>query len=121
MGLYAGVSHTGVFTSAYDQIGFRMSASKDISGRHGSWTASPTIDYGGPLSKRAYLGVSASVNFYGKGFGRYYYDIDAEGSAASGLPVFDGAGRKATAGKSTLGIAGAYDRKRGEQGKSGSV
>src|SRR3546814_14707198 len=70
MGLYAGVSHTGVFTSAYDQVGFRMSASKDISGRHGSWTASPTIDYGGPLSKRAYLGVSASVNFYVKGFGR---------------------------------------------------
>src|SRR3546814_10563212 len=85
-----------------------MSASKDISGRHGSWTASPTIDYGGPLSKRAYLGVSASVNFYGKGFVRYYYDIDAEGSAASGLPVYDGAGRKATAGKYTLGIAGAY-------------
>src|SRR3546814_3250027 len=63
MGLYAGVSHTGVFTSAYDQIGFRMSASKDISGRHGSWTASPTIDYGGTLSERAYMGVSASVNF----------------------------------------------------------
>ncbi|WP_168707938.1 MipA/OmpV family protein [Sphingopyxis sp. PAMC25046] len=108
MGLFAGVSHTGVITSAYDQISFRMSASKDISGRHGSWTASPTIDYGTPLSKRAYIGVSASVNFYGKGFGRYYYDIDAEDSAASGLPVYDGAGRKATAGKYTLGIAGAY-------------
>src|SRR3546814_20647356 len=80
-----------------------MSASKDISGRHGSWTASPTIDYGSPLSKRAYLGVSASVNFYGKGFGRYYYDIDAADSAASGLPVYDGAGRKAPAGKYTLG------------------
>jgi outer membrane protein len=52
--------------------------------------------------------VSASVNFYGKGFGRYYYDIDPAGSAASGLPVYDGAGRKAGAGKYTLGIAGAY-------------
>lgn len=108
MGLFAGVSHTGVITSAYDQISFRMSASKDISGRHGSWAASPTIDYGTPLSKRAYVGVSASVNFYGKGFGRYYYDIDPAGSAASGLPVYDGAGKKATAGKYTLGIAGAY-------------
>jgi MipA family protein len=108
MGLFAGVSHTGVITSAYDQISFRMSASKDISGRHGSWAASPTIDYGTPLSKRAYLGVSASVNFYGKGFGRYYYDIDAEDSAASGLPVYDAAGRKATAGKYTIGVAGAY-------------
>lgn len=108
MGLFAGVTHTGVITSEYDQLGIRLSASKDISGRHGSWTASPTIDYGTPLSKRAYLGFSASVNFYGKGFGRYYYDIDAAGSAASGLPVYDAAGRKATAGKYTLGVAGAY-------------
>ena len=108
MGLFAGVTHTGVITSQYDQIGFRLSASQDISGRHGSWAASPTIDYGTPLSKRAYIGVSASVNFYGKGFGRYYYDIDALGSAASGLPVYTGAGRKPTAGKYTVGIAGAY-------------
>ena len=108
VGFFTGVTHTGVITSAYDQIGFRFVALKDVSGRHGSWAASPTIDYGTPLSKRAYLGVSASVNFYGKGFGRYYYDIDALGSAASGLPVYTGAGRKATAGKYTLGLAGAY-------------
>ena len=108
MGLFAGVTHTGVVTSAYDQIGFRLSASQDISGRHGSWMVSPTIDYGTPLSKRAYIGVSASVNVYGKGFGRYFYDIDALGSAASGLPVYTGAGRKATAGQYTFGVAGAY-------------
>ena len=107
-GIFTGVTHTGVITSAYDQIGFRLVATKDVSGKHGSWTASPTIDYGTPLSKRAYIGVSASVNFYGKGFGRYYYDIDALGSAASGLPVYTGAGRKATAGKYTLGLAGAF-------------
>lgn len=108
VGFFTGVTHTGVITSAYDQIGFRFVALKDVSGRHGSWAMSPTIDYGTPLSKRAYLGVSASVNFYGKGFGRYYYDVDALGSAASGLPVYSGAGRKATAGKYTLGLAGAY-------------
>lgn len=107
-GFFTGVTKTGVITSAYDQLGFRFVATKDVSGRHGSWAASPTIDYGTPLSKRAYLGVSASVNFYGKGFGRYYYDIDPIGSAASGLPVYTGAGAKATAGKYTLGMAGAY-------------
>ena len=107
-GVFAGVSHTGVITSAYDQIALRVVALKDVSGRHGSWAASPTIDYGTPLSKRVYVGMSASVNFYGKGFGRYYYDIDPAGSVASGLPVYDGAGRKAGAGKYTLGIAGAY-------------
>jgi len=107
-GFFTGVTKTGVVTSAYDQIGFRLVATKDVSGRHGSWAASPTIDYGTPLSKRAYIGVSASVNFYGKGFGRYYYDIDPVGSAASGLPVYSRAGTKATAGKYTLGMAGAY-------------
>lgn len=107
-GFFTGVTKTGVITGDYDQVGFRFVATKDVSGRHRSWTASPTIDYGTPLSKRAYLGVSASVNFYGKGFGRYYYDIDPIGSAASGLPVYTGAGRKVTAGKYTLGLAGAY-------------
>ena len=107
-GIFAGVTHSGVFTSEYDQIGFRVVALKDVSGGHGSWAASPTIDYGSPLSKRAFIGVSASVNFYGKGFGRYYYDIDPVGSAASGLPVYTGAGTKAGAGKYSIGVAGAY-------------
>lgn len=107
-GLFAGVTQSGVITSAHDQVGVRVVALKDISGRHGSWAASPTIDYGTPLSKRAFVGVSASMNFYGKGFGRYYYDIDPLGSAASGLPVYSGAGAKAGAGKYSLGIAGAY-------------
>lgn len=108
MGFFTGVTKTGVITSAYDQIGFRFVALKDISGNHGSWTASPTIDYGTPLSKRAFVGISASINIYGKGFGRYYFDVDPLGSAASGLPVYTGAGQKATIGKYTLGMAGAY-------------
>ncbi|MGH6696081.1 MipA/OmpV family protein [Sphingopyxis sp.] len=108
MGIFTGVTKTGVITSAYDQLGFRLVALKDISGSHGSWTASPTIDYGTPLSKRAFIGISASMNIYGKGFGRYYFDIDPLGSAASGLPVYTGAGRKPTIGKYTVGLAGAY-------------
>jgi outer membrane scaffolding protein for murein synthesis (MipA/OmpV family) len=107
-GIFTGVTQTGVITSKHDQLGFRLVALKDVSGRHGSWSVSPTIDYGTPLSKRAFVGVSGSVNIYGKGFGRYYYDIDALGSAASGLPVYTGAGTKATTGKYTLGLAGAY-------------
>lgn len=107
-GLFGGVTKTGVVTSAYDQLGLRIVALKDVSGQHGSWTLSPTIDYGTPLSKRAYIGVSASANIYGKGFGRHYFDIDAAGSAASGLPVYDRAGRKTTLGKYSFGVAGAW-------------
>ena len=108
LGLSGGVTKTGVFTSRYDQLGVRFTVLADISGRHSSWVASPTIEYSTPLSKRAYFGLSASMNIYGKGFGAYYYDIDPLGSAASGLPVYSGAGRKATVGKYTIGIAGAY-------------
>lgn len=108
LGISAGITQSGIITSRYDQLGFRVVGVKDISGRHGSWVVSPTIDYGTPLSKRAYIGVSASFNVYGKGFGRYYFDVDPVGSAASGLPVYTGAGRKATLGKYTIGMAGAY-------------
>ena len=108
LGVTTGVTHTGVITSAYDQIGFRLVGLYDVSGKHRSWTVSPTVEYGTPLSKQAYIGLSASVNVYGKGFGRYYFDVDPIGSAASGLPVYTGAGRKATAGKYTIGLAGAY-------------
>src|SRR3546814_13927151 len=108
MFLSAGVSYTGVLTSKYDLSGARVAALKDISGRHGSWVVSPTVEYGTPISKRAFIGLSASVNIYGKGFGRYYYDIDPAGSAASGLPVYDAAGRKTPVGKYQIGLAGAY-------------
>ncbi|MBL8649376.1 MAG: MipA/OmpV family protein [Sphingopyxis sp.] len=108
IGVSAGVTHTGIVTSGYDQVGLRVVGLKDISGKHGSWVLSPTVDYGTPLSKRAFIGVSASMNVYGKGFGRYYFDVDPLGSAASGLPVYSGAGNKVTAGKYTLGLAGAY-------------
>ncbi|WP_432768865.1 MAG: MipA/OmpV family protein [Sphingopyxis sp.] len=108
LGLSAGVTYSGIITSDYDQVGLRVVGLKDVSGKHGSWVLSPTIDYGTPISKRAFLGVSASFNAYGKGFGRYYFDVDPLGSAASGLPVYAEAGRKATIGKYTIGMAGAY-------------
>lgn len=108
LGVSTGITHTGVITSKFDQIGFRLTGLYDVSGQHDSWVVSPTVEYGTPLSKRAYLGVSASMNIYGQGFGRYYFDVDPLGSAASGLPVYSGAGRRASVGKYTFGLAGAY-------------
>ncbi|KTE37487.1 MULTISPECIES: MipA/OmpV family protein [unclassified Sphingopyxis] len=108
LGISTGITHTGVVTSGYDQVGVRLVGLYDVSDKHGSWVVSPTVDYGTPLSKRAFIGVSASMNVYGKGFGRYYFDVDPLGAAASGLPVYNRAGGKITAGKYTLGVAGAY-------------
>ncbi|MEZ5709098.1 MAG: MipA/OmpV family protein [Blastomonas sp.] len=107
LGLTAGLSHRGVLTGKYDQIGLRVTALHDVSGVHDSWLVSPTIEYGTPLSRTTFIGMSASVNFYGKGYGRTYYDVTAAESLASGLAVYSDAGRKTEAGKMTLGLAAA--------------
>lgn len=107
-GLFAGVSHRGVITSAYDQLGARITFLQDVSGEHGSWILSPTIDYGTPLSRQTFVGLSASVNIYGPGFGAHYFDIDAAGAARSGLPTYDRAGAHVTLGKATFGVALAH-------------
>ena len=107
-GLFAGVSHNGVITSAYDQLGARVTFLQDVSGEHGSWILSPSLDYGTPLSRHSFVGLSASLNIYGPGFGAHYFDIDAAGAARSGLPIYAGAGDHATLGKATFGVALAH-------------
>ncbi len=47
------------------------------------------------MSKTTLVGVSASAEYVGKGFGRYYYDISPTASTASGLAPYGGAGAKA--------------------------
>jgi MipA family protein len=107
LGGWMGISKTGVLTSKHDQIGLRVSVLKDVMGRHRSTIISPSIDYGTPLSKTTYLGISASTSFVGKKFGRYYFDINAAGSAASGLAAYTSAGQKSGWTKYALGIAAA--------------
>ena len=102
LGLYAGVSHTGVITSDYDSISASVSWQRDVAGAHDSWIITPTISYGTPLSRHSYVGLSASMQIVGKGYGQYYYDIDAAQSAASGLPVYTRAGDGSSVGRYSL-------------------
>ncbi len=94
LGGWVGIQRTGVVTSPYDTLSASVSWQHDVGSAHGSYVISPSLDYGTPLSKTSYISLSLSADYVGKGFGAYYYDIDAAGSAASGLPVYDGA-RKA--------------------------
>lgn len=91
LGGWAGIERTGVVTSPYDTLSFSMSYQHDVNGAHRSDIVSPSIDYGTPLSRTAYASVSLSADHVGRGFGRYYYDVDPAGSAVSGLPVYSGA------------------------------
>lgn len=105
VGGWAGISKSGVITSAHDSIGLRVSVLADPGKRHGSLVVTPSIEYGTPLSRSTYLGVSVATNFVGKGFGRRYFDIDAAGSAASGLAPYSRAGAKSGFSKYAVSLA----------------
>jgi outer membrane scaffolding protein for murein synthesis (MipA/OmpV family) len=91
VGGWAGIQKTGVVTSPYDTLSFSASYQRDISGAHGSYVISPSIDYATPLSTKDYVSLSLSADYVGKGFGSYYYDISPDQSVASGLLAYDGA------------------------------
>lgn len=86
-----GVQRMGVITSDYDTLTFSLSYQHDVTHAHRSYVISPEIDYDTPLSDHMFVSFSASADYIGGGFGRYYYDVDSAGSAASGLPIYTGA------------------------------
>lgn len=88
VGGFVGISRTGLITSAYDTLSIRVSVTRDVTGVHDSYIITPSIDYGTPLDKRTYIGISGSATFVGDKYARSYFAVDTAGSARSGLPVF---------------------------------
>lgn len=87
VGAFAGIAKTGVITSDYDTLSFRIAYLRDVTDTHDSYVLTPTIEYGTPLSPTAYVGLSLSAERVGDGYARTYFDVTPVGSAASGLPV----------------------------------
>lgn len=106
VGGFVGVGKTGVITSAYDNLSARVAVTKDVAGAHESYVITPAIEYATPLSPTAFAGLGVSADYVGKKYGRYYYDIDAAGSAASGLPVYLDAGNGSGFKKVNVNLAG---------------
>ena len=106
IGGWIGISKTGVVTSAHDTISFSVAYSRDVADAHDSSIVTPMLEYGTPLSRRSYVGLSLSAERVGKGYGRYYYDVTSAGSAASGLPVYNAAGAKGAWKSWTAGLIG---------------
>ena len=88
VGGFAGIAKTGVITSEFDTIAFRVSYLKDVGGAHGSHIISPSIEYGTPLSRFSYVGLGLSAEWVGDGYASYYFDVTPAGSLASGLRPF---------------------------------
>jgi outer membrane protein len=87
-GGYAGITRTGVITSDYDTLSFRVSYIHDVGSVHRSYIVTPTLDYATPLSKSVLVGLTLSADYVGNGYADTYYSVDAPGALRSGLPVF---------------------------------
>lgn len=107
LGGWGEIGKTGVFSGKYDSLSFRLAYGHDIAGAHGSYLVKPSLEYGAPIDKTTYFGISLSADYVGKGFGRYYYDVTLAESQQSGLGVYAAAGEKAGFAKLNLGIVGA--------------
>ena len=92
VGAWAGIGKTGVVTSAYDNLSFRVTYLRDVAGAHGSYVVTPAIEYGTPLSERTYVGLSVSADYAGDGYASTYFDVTPAGAAASGLSAYDADG-----------------------------
>lgn len=105
LGGYVGIGKTGVITSPYDRLSFSISYRKGVSGAHRSGVTQPSINYFTPLSHKAAVGLVISAEHAERGYAETYFDVDAAGSLASGLPVFHTRGGWKSY---TLGAIGTY-------------
>lgn len=91
VGGFAGVSWHGL-TNPYDSLSLRVDVVKDVGGAHKSTLVTPTIDFGTPLSRYAFVGASLSAEWAGGGYAEHYYSISPAEGIASGLPAYDADG-----------------------------
>jgi MipA family protein len=84
-----GIKRTGVITSDFDTLSLDVAVLHDVTGTHDSLIVTPTLSYSTPLSKTIFVGVSASANYVGRGYGRTYFGVTPAQSLASGLPVYN--------------------------------
>ena len=89
LGGYVGIGKTGVVTSDYDKLTASVSVLRDVNGAHDSTIVTPMLDYGTPLSPKAFVGLSAEANWVGGKYADYYFSVTPAGALASGLPAFD--------------------------------
>ncbi len=92
VGGFAGISKTGVITSDFDNISFRVAYLKDVGNAHESHIITPSIEYGTPLSRQTYVGLGVSADIVGDKYASYYFDVTPAGAVASGLSPFQAEG-----------------------------
>lgn len=88
LGGFAGVTFKGL-TNPYDALSFRLDAVKDVGSAHKSWVLTPTVDFGTPLSRTTFAGLSFSADFVSERYADYYFGIGPSDAIASGLAPYN--------------------------------
>ncbi|WP_084583524.1 MipA/OmpV family protein [Sphingomonas azotifigens] len=87
-GGFVGIGKQGLITSDYDKLTVSFSYVHDVGTVHKSYVMSPSVSYGTPLSRKAYVLLNLSGNYMGNGYAQTYFGVTPGGSARSGLPVY---------------------------------
>ena len=97
-----GVSFAKVI-NPYDTLTLSVDAQWDVAKAHRGRLITPTISYSTPLSEAIFTNLSLSATHVDDNYADTYFSIDAPGSAASGLPLFDADGGWKSYGATLLG------------------
>ncbi|MEM9840939.1 MAG: MipA/OmpV family protein [Pseudomonadota bacterium] len=104
IGGFARYSFLDVVTGG-DSLSFEVSTMFDVSDGHGGVVVTPGVSYAIPVTDRFRTSLGFSANYGDGSFTDSFFSVDAPGSAASGLPVFDADGGFYSAG---LALTGSY-------------
>ena len=88
VGGHVGITRTGLITSDYDSLNVDVSVSHDVTGVHDSLIVSPSMTYGTPLSRKAYVGAYVGADHVGSGYAQTYFGVTPAQSLASGLSTY---------------------------------
>lgn len=91
VGGFAGVTFHGL-TNPYDALSVRLDLKHDIGGAHKSTVISPVVDFGTPLSRRTFVGLSASADFVSDKYADYYYSFEGPAIPEYPLPIYEAEG-----------------------------
>jgi outer membrane scaffolding protein for murein synthesis (MipA/OmpV family) len=86
-GAFAGIALNRVLHE-YDTVTARISWIHDVTNTHDSFIVTPSLEYGTPLSRKAYAGLQLSADYVGEDFASTYYGVTPAGATASGLSPF---------------------------------
>ncbi len=113
-GGHVGISRTGLITSDYDNLTLDVAVTHDVSGIHDALLVTPSVSYGTPLSRKIFVGISASADYVGGGYARDYFGVTPAQSLRSGLAAYtpgDGVKSASFGGVANFSITG--DLRRG--------